>query len=394
MKLEISSKFKQGDFDFAINTTIEKDTVGIFGASGAGKSTLLHLISGLKRPDQGQIILNNKIFVDTNKKIFVPPHKRGIGLVFQDGRLFPHMSVKKNLLFGSKRKSSKRLDFNHVIKILELEHLLKRRPGNLSGGERQRVAIGRALLSAPEILLLDEPFSAIDTSMRLDLLPFISRIHNEYNIPLLMISHDLPELLHLTDHLMIIENGMLLNQGLCTDLIFDKSCSRRLLNSGASSSFNGKLLARNKEDGTARIEIIPEKSQTAIPTKILGPYNESIKAGEYIRGRLAPEDIILSAAPVEYISAQNQIRALITRTISLEDRTLVEINAGGLILLTEVTNKSNSDFIYVPGRQIWALFKAWSVNYTLGKKHSKGISHTSKKSQIIQHPNKRHLQEA
>ncbi len=394
MKLEIISKLKQGDFNFAIDTTIEKDTVGIFGASGAGKSTLLHLISGLKIPDQGRIILNDKILVDTKNKIFIPPHKRGIGLVFQDGRLFPHMSVKKNLLFGRKRKSSKRLQFDHVVKILELGHLLNRRPGNLSGGERQRVAIGRALLSAPEILLLDEPFSAIDTSMRLDLLPFISRIHNEYNIPLLMISHDLPELLHLTDHLMIIENGMLLNQGLCTDLIFDHSCSRRLLNSGASSSFNGKLLARNREDGTARIEIIPDKSRTTLPTEILGPYNESIKAGEDIRGRLAPEDIILSAAPVEYISAQNQIRAIITRTMNREDRTLVEIDAGGLILLTEVTRKSNSDFIYVPGRQVWALFKAWSINYIPSKKHSKVTSHIPKKSKIIKSSNKHHLQKA
>ncbi len=368
MRLEIKSELQQGDFKFTIDTKIANDTVGIFGASGAGKSTLLHLISGLKQPDSGHIILNDRTFADTEKKIFVEPNKRGIGLVFQDGRLFPHMNVKKNLLFGNRRSKNCQLDFDHVVKTLEIKHLLNRRPSNLSGGERQRVAIGRALLSAPELLLLDEPFSAIDVSMRLELLPFISRIHSEYAIPLLMISHDLPELLHLTDHLLIIEDGKLLNQGQCSNLLFDAGCTRRLMNSGATSSFNGKILARNKTNGTARIAVIPTQPIDSAPAEILGPYIETITAGEFVRGQIAPKDIILSAAPVEYISAQNQLRAIITRTLDLDDRTLVEVKASGFTLLTEVTKKSNSDFTYNIGDKIWVLFKAWSVNYTPSRK--------------------------
>lgn len=364
MRLEIDASLQQGDFNFKIDTVIDQDTAGIFGASGAGKSTLLHLISGLKRPDSGRIILNDRVFVDTAAKTFIEPHKRGIGLVFQDGRLFPHMNVKKNLLFGSKRNRLQKLDFKHIVETLELDHLLQRHPVNLSGGERQRVAIGRALLSAPELLLFDEPFSAIDISMRLELLPFLSRIHNEYSIPLLMISHDLPELLNLTDHLLIIENGRLLNQGVCSDLLFDDSCMRRLLNSGATSSFNGRIIARNPANGTSRIEIIPTDPTSNTPVEIFGPYNADILAGEYIRGQLAPQDIILSAAPVEYISAQNQLRATITRTRILEDRALVEIDAGGVKFLTEVTIKSNTDFLYAVGSNVWVLFKAWSVSYT------------------------------
>ena len=363
MKLEIQATLQQGDFNFTIDTVITRDTVGIFGASGAGKSTLLHLISGLKRADSGRITLNDRVFADTSKKVFIEPHKRGIGLVFQDGRLFPHMNVDKNLRFGSRRNGNQRLNFAHIVSTLELEHLLKRHPANLSGGERQRVAIGRALLSSPDLLLFDEPFSAIDMSMRQELLPFISRINNEYDIPMLMISHDLPELLNLTDHLLIIEDGRLLNQGICSDLLFDDSCMRRLLNSGATSSFNGKILARDPANGTSRIAVFPQNNSGKF-TEILGPYIDTIIAGEYIRGQLAPQDIILSAGPVEYISAQNQLRATITRTRILADRALVELDAGGFKLLTEVTIKSNADFMYTIGSKVWVLFKTWAVQYT------------------------------
>ena len=395
MRLEIQATLQQGDFNFTIDTVITRDTVGIFGASGAGKSTLLHLISGLKHADKGRIVLNNRVFADTSKKVFVEPHKRGIGLVFQDGRLFPHMNVEKNLRFGSKRSKNQLLNFTHIVKTLELENLLKRHPGNLSGGERQRVAVGRALLSSPELLLFDEPFSAIDMSMRLELLPFISRINNEYDIPMLMISHDLPELLNLTDHLLIIEGGRLLNQGICNDLIFDDSCMHRLLNSGATSSFNGKVLARNPSGGTARIAVLPQNQNNSTKViEILGPYNDSISAGEYIRGQLAPQDIMLAAGPVEYISAQNQLRATITRTRILEDRALVELDAGGFRLITEVTIKSNADFLYTVGSKVWVLFKTWAVNYTPYRKSSDSpdlkLIH---KSQISQKQQKTRFQE-
>ncbi len=326
----------------------------------------------MKKPDAGRIILNDRVLVDTATKIFLEPQQRRLGVVFQDGRLFPHLSAKKNLLFGSKnkRKSAKsdsaKLDFSGVVETLELEHLLERRPANLSGGERQRVAIGRALLANPELLLFDEPFSAIDTSKRLELLPYISRVQREFNLPLLIISHDLPELLQLSDQLLLIEEGKLLAQGNSRELIFSTHASKRLLESGVSSSFYGVVTAKDQAEGTAQITIInPENSSPAAAPQILAPFQSSIGKGEYVRAQLAPEDIILSSAPVEYISAQNQLRGVITRSRRLGGRTLVEVDCSGFKLITEVTNKSSSDFSYTPGRNLWVLFKTWAVTYSL-----------------------------
>ena len=381
MRLSIDASIRQGDFDFEINTKINVDTAGIFGPSGTGKSTLLHLISGLKVPDRGRITLGDKIFFDSELRINLQPSERNIGLVFQDGRLFPHMSVKKNLTFGSCRGNGKGIDFDHVIKTLDLDHLLKRRPANLSGGERQRVAIGRALLSAPEMLLLDEPFSAIDTDMRRELLPFINRIHNEFNLPLLLISHDLPEILQLTDYLLLIDKGRLYNQGRCSELLFDDRCSSRLINSRASTCFTGVITAKYKQNGTATISADTTKSLPSSEVDIIAPYSESIEIGERVRGLLTPQDVILSAAPAEFMSAQNQHRGRITRVKHLSDSTIVEVNVNGLALFTEVTNKASSDFPYNVGRPIWVIFKACAITYT----PYKGLPNISSASTRILH---------
>ncbi|GAB4271342.1 MAG: hypothetical protein Kow0029_08910 [Candidatus Rifleibacteriota bacterium] len=209
MQLLLNIKLKRDCFKLEANQLITSRLTGIFGPSGSGKTTILECICGLSEPDSGQIKFFNKIFFDSEQKVSVAPQKRKVGIVFQDIRLFPHMSVAKNLDYGMNllKKTEKRVSWSEIIELLELSSLLERSPESLSGGEKQRVAIGRALLSSPELLLLDEPFSALDQGMRQTILPYLAEIEKALNIPMIIVSHHLPDLKQLTEKILFIENG-------------------------------------------------------------------------------------------------------------------------------------------------------------------------------------------
>ena len=177
----------------------------VFGVSGAGKTSLINAISGLTRPEQGRIVLNDRVLYDAEKKICLPPEKRRVGYVFQDARLFPHYNVLGNLRYGMAKSMAGQ--FDKLVALLGIEQLLERLPGGLSGGEKQRVAIGRALLTAPELLLLDEPLASLDIPRKRELLPYLQRLAREINIPVLYVSHSLDEILHLADKVMVLEAG-------------------------------------------------------------------------------------------------------------------------------------------------------------------------------------------
>ena len=169
---EVDIILPRKNFELSICEQFSDGITGIFGPSGSGKTSLLHTISGLETPKKGRLVVNNRVLFDSGKGINLPVEKRNIGYVFQEGRLFPHMTVEKNLLYGLKKNGNSNVGFDEVIDLLNLGHLLKSKPSQISGGERQRTALGRSLLSSPEILLLDEPFSAVDTRLRKQILPF------------------------------------------------------------------------------------------------------------------------------------------------------------------------------------------------------------------------------
>lgn len=210
--LEIDITHIQGSFTLKLETSFSSRATGIFGPSGCGKTTLLRLIAGLNKPTQGSIHLNGTPLVDSTKKIYLPPHKRNIGVVFQDARLFPHMTVSKNLHYGRKRVTQPRLTSDEVIDLLQLRPLLTRYPVHLSGGETQRVALGRALLSEPELLLCDEPLSALDSAMKATILPFFELIRDTFDINLIYVSHDLSEVSRLTHEILLMNEQRLKKQ--------------------------------------------------------------------------------------------------------------------------------------------------------------------------------------
>lgn len=213
--LSFDLTLQRGDFQLQLAATLSEPVTAIFGASGAGKSTLLALLAGLLAPTQGRIVLEDRVLLDTRSRVFVPPHQRHIGLVFQDGRLFPHLDVRQNLLYGWQRlrPSQRRYALDDIVALLDIGALLGRQPQQLSGGERQRVALGRALLYSPQLLLLDEPLSALDSRLKAQILPFLQRVRDETGIPMLYVSHARDEIAALTPHVLTLADGRLVGTG-------------------------------------------------------------------------------------------------------------------------------------------------------------------------------------
>lgn len=199
--LELDFGVRCGDFRLAVAASLSAPVTGVFGPSGCGKSTLLGVVAGLVRPDRGRVVLDGEVLVDTVRRRFTPPHHRQVGLVFQDARLFPHLSVRDNLLYGFQRRrvTERRFALDDIAGLLEIGHLLARQPADLSGGEKQRVALGRAILYSPRLLLLDEPLSSLDEQRKAQILPFLRRVRDEVRIPMLYVSHALSEIEYLTD---------------------------------------------------------------------------------------------------------------------------------------------------------------------------------------------------
>jgi molybdate transport system ATP-binding protein len=208
--------FKQlGEFSVDVAFTSEGRVTGLFGASGAGKTSLISMIAGLVQPDRGRIAIDNAVLFDGSKAIDLPAHRRRIGYVFQDARLFPHLSVAQNLDYGRRmnRLTRDAADEDRITKMLDIDHLLKRRPAGLSGGERQRVALGRALLARPQLLLLDEPLGALDDARKADIMPYLIRLRDDGAVPMVLVSHDADDMRQLATNVVLLKAGRVAAHG-------------------------------------------------------------------------------------------------------------------------------------------------------------------------------------
>jgi molybdate transport system ATP-binding protein len=220
--LDINVKRLQGAFK--VDAAFVAEGTGItalFGRSGAGKTSVINMVAGLVRPDEGRIVVNGKTCFDSEKGLNVPPEKRRFGYIFQDARIFPHLSVKSNLIYGMNLvpRSERFVAFDQVVELLGLEHLLNRRPAKLSGGEKQRVAIGRSLLTSPRLMLMDEPLASLDDERKSEVLPFIATLPKEFDVPILYVSHSVDEILILADYLVIVDSGRAIVAGQAKELL-------------------------------------------------------------------------------------------------------------------------------------------------------------------------------
>lgn len=211
--IEVQAKLKRQHFELDISLQMNERVNALFGPSGSGKSTLLGIIAGTVKPDSGRVVVNGECLFDNEKHICAPIHKRRVGLVFQDGRLFPHMTVEQNLAYSLNFIAAHEQQFQlkEIVDLLEIKPLLKQKPNQLSGGEKQRVALGRALISSPRLLMLDEPLASMDDRLKSQILPFLKLVANEINIPMIYISHSKEEIVQITNNVFDIDGGKIIS---------------------------------------------------------------------------------------------------------------------------------------------------------------------------------------
>ncbi|SEM84757.1 molybdate transport system ATP-binding protein [Gemmobacter aquatilis] len=323
----------------------------LFGRSGAGKTTLVNAVAGLLRPDAGRIALNDTLLFDSAARVNLPPHRRRIGYVFQEGRLFPHLTVRQNLLYGRwfAPRTSTGADFDRIVALLDIAALLPRRPATLSGGEKQRVAIGRAILSNPALLLLDEPLAALDAARKAEILPYLERLRDETGLPMLLVSHALAEVARLATTLVLIEAGQVRRSGPAADLLSDPSLAPALGIRSAGALLPARLAAQ-EPDGLSRLDS---------PAGPLWLPHVAAPLGTALRLRILAQDVMLATTRPSGISALNILPGTVTALRMGEGPgVLVQIEAGGIPLLARITRRSAEALALAPGQPVFAIIKA------------------------------------
>lgn len=346
---------------FELNVRFEAPQSGataLFGPSGAGKSSILKAIAGLWRPQHCRIAFGDEVLTDTKQRIFVPPHKRRFALVFQDARLFPHLSVEKNLKYGWSRlaRHIEGADFDHLISLLGLGHLLHRHPRSLSGGERQRVAIGRALLSRPRLMLLDEPLSALDQARRNEILSLLERLRDKDRTPMIYVSHMAEEVARLADEMVLLSHGARVAAGRAADLfaridLFPFTGAEdpgAVLTGIVADNDPMTKLSAIALDGGALHMLVPMAPR---PT------------GTPVRLRIPARDVLIALQKPEGISANNVLSGRITEISPHGDGEAdLAIACGGTVVLARLTAGSCNRLKLRVGTDVFAVVKSVTID--------------------------------
>ncbi|AGS23898.1 molybdenum ABC transporter ATP-binding protein [Rhizobium etli] len=349
MTLIVEAKQRLGAFSLDAAFTSEGGVTALFGRSGSGKTSLIRIIAGLARPDGGRVVLDGERLTETTAGIFVPKHRRRFGYVFQEARLFPHLSVRANLSYGRwfAPKAGRSESFDHVIDLLGIETLLERSPAKLSGGEKQRVAIGRALLSSPRLLLMDEPLAALDEARKAEILPYLERLRDETEIPIVYVSHSIAEVARLANQVVVLRDGKVQETGPAVDILSRPSAAADRKKAGALLEGTVKSF-----DARHRLSTVTLKSsQLHIPSAVLTP-------GRPVRIRIPSRDVMLATARPEGLSALNILEGRIEAISPGEDGTVeIRIDCAGDAILSRITALSCERLDLRPGKTVFAIIK-------------------------------------
>lgn len=344
--------------DFGIDARFESAgrLTALFGPSGSGKTTLINMIAGLIRPDKGRIAIDGRVLVDTASGIFVPKHKRRIGMVFQDARLFPHMSVASNLRYGRwfTPTAERYADFNAVVDMLGIAPLLERRPAKLSGGEKQRVAIGRALLASPKLLLMDEPLASLDDARKAEILPYIERLRDETKIPIVYVSHSVAEVARLASDVVVLAQGKVAAAG----------------PTGAIMQRLDLLPAEERGEGGAVLDTAVLRHDEAFGMTVLASAAGEIRVpllampvGAPVRTRIRARDVMIATELPTGLSALNILPGTIVAITPGEGPAVeVGIDCKGATILARITEQSRQALKLRLGLKVFAVVKTVSFD--------------------------------
>jgi len=344
MEIRVAAEKKFGNFELAVDFTIVGRQVGIFGESGSGKSTLVSLLAGIHHPDQGEIFLDGECLFSSFRKINVPTEQRRVAMVFQHPNLFPHLSVKSNLLYGFKRcrQSNRSITLESIIGVLKLADLLQRGVNNLSGGEKQRVSLGRAILANPRLLLMDEPLSGLDDALKFQIIPYLRSVSEQFRIPYLFISHSLVEMRLMTDQVLVVANGAILEQTIPDQLARHRMDQSRvgyinLLKLSAPRRIDG-LFAYRWGEGELLISAGSDEPEAVV--------------------EISSKDMMLFKRHPEAISARNLFKCEVADIFSAGNQVGVELSCGGQKLVAEVTRQALKELEISQGAELYLAIKA------------------------------------
>ena len=349
LNLQLSQQLGEHLLDVNVNIPASGITA-IFGVSGAGKTSLINAIGGLTQPQSGRIELNDRLLFDSATRVNLPPEKRRIGYVFQDARLFPHYRVRGNLQYGM--SPSMKPQFNALVALLGLESLLTRFPASLSGGEKQRVAIGRALLTAPDILLMDEPLASLDLPRKRELMPYLQKLAKQVDIPILYVSHSLDEILQLADNVLVLDAGQVKAFG--------------PLEKVWSSSAMRPWLPLAERTSVLRVQVLEQHPDYPMTALSLGDQhiwvsrvNQPLKTP--LRIRIASADVSLALQPPHNTSIRNILPAQVVELLEIDDQVEVKLRIGISELWARISPWARDELGIRPDQWLYAQIKSVSI---------------------------------
>ncbi|ANH02945.1 molybdenum ABC transporter ATP-binding protein [Shinella sp. HZN7] len=352
MSLVVEARHRLGDFSLEAAFTSDGGVTALFGRSGSGKTSLVRIIAGLTRPAEGRVLLGDEVLVDTARRIFVPAHRRRFGYVFQEARLFPHLTVRQNLNYGRwfSPKGARMENPDRVVDLLGIAGLLDRQPANLSGGEKQRVAIGRALLASPRLLLMDEPLAALDEERKAEILPYLERLRDEVGIPIVYVSHSVAEVARLADRVVLMADGRIEAIGAASDVLSGPRLSSAAERREAGSVLAGRVEARDAAHGLATIRL-DGGATILVPGAAVSP-------GETVRLRIPARDVMIATVRPEGLSALNILEGAIEAIEpDGEGMASLRIACGGDVVRARITAFSVERFGLAPGLPVHAVIK-------------------------------------
>jgi len=347
MTLAVSVRQRLGSF--AIDAAFESRgrLTALFGPSGSGKTSLVNLIGGLTRPAEGRIAVDGRVLVDTAARVFVPKHRRRIGYVFQDARLFPHLTVRQNLRYGRffTPAGERYADFGRVVDLLGIGELLERRPSRLSGGEKQRVAIGRALIASPKLMLMDEPLAALDEARKAEILPYLQRLRDETATPIVYVSHSVAEVAQLADKVVMMKDGRVEATGTPSEILSLPSTDRR----EAGAVLSGTVQMVDTAHGLSTVNL--SAASMTVPTARL-------VAGQNVRIHIPERDVMVATIRPEGLSALNIIEGHVASIEpDGEGMARIHIRSGDDIVLARITTLSVERLQLAVEKSIFAVIK-------------------------------------
>ena len=356
MTLSVQVSHVQGSFSMDARFECGAGVTALFGRSGAGKTTLINAIAGLVRPDSGRIALDDTVLFDSTLRVDVRAHRRRFGYVFQEGRLFPHFTVRQNLAYAHWFDCSlySAHDFAHVIELLGIGHLLLRRPAQLSGGEKQRVAIGRALLAKPRLLLLDEPLASLDAQRKGEILRYLRLLRDETRIPMVYVSHAVEEVLELADHVVLVASGHVVASGPVEEVMGRPDLGTESGVFEGGTVIEARVLGYDAADGLAEL---------GFDGGTLTVGNVDAQVGESVRVRIRAREVSLALEQPQRISIQNVLHGVVATVDDAQGSSVnVEITVGTVRLRSRITRRAVRQLALAPGMSVYALIKAVSLD--------------------------------